>query len=144
MREIWARRIAFLTGLAVLLLTVVFAMLQNPDDLTESAGQIVPIEQVAALTLDAQSVAAGWEIYERENCARCHSIDGQGSPRTPLDGVGTRHDAEAMIDWIVGAEKLQGMLSDRTWQQKQSYKELSAEDLRVLSIYMQSLRPENE
>lgn len=43
MRERWARRIAFLTGLLVLLLAATFAITQNPieiPDNMESGGQL--------------------------------------------------------------------------------------------------------
>ncbi len=148
MREIWARRIAFLTGLAVLFLTVVFAALQNPVETTGSgadSGDVpLPADTVVAVALDAECIEAGKLVYQNKGCARCHSIGGQGNPRNPLDGVGAKHSSETMADWIIGAESLRGVLPDRAIVQKQTYKVLAQEQLRVLSIYMQSLRPDGD
>ena len=117
MREIWARRIAFLTGLAVLFLTVVFAALQNPVETTGSgadSGDVpLPADTVVAVALDAECIEAGKLVYQNKGCARCHSIGGQGNPRNPLDGVGAKHSSETMADWIIGAESLRGVLPDR-------------------------------
>ena len=140
MREIWAKRIALLTGLAIVALTILFAITQNPGDASALDGQLASDTDVTGVALDAQSIAAGEKVYTRENCARCHSVAGQGNPRNPLDGVGSRHSSNAMADWIIGAESLRGVLPDRTLARKQRFQKLSAEDLRVLSIYMQSLR----
>lgn len=145
MREKRARRIAFLTGLLVLLLAIVFAVMQNPvqsPDATTSREQVPPVERQDSLVLDPQHIEAGLQVYQQQSCARCHSIAGIGNPRIPLDDVGARRTAEELSDWIVGAEALQGDLPEHVFRLKQSYRELSGEDHDALVIYMQSLRPE--
>ena len=133
MREKWARRIALLTGLLVLLLAVTFALIQNP---TETPAT----KQPEFIALDPKRIEAGQQIYKQQTCARCHSIAGQGSPRNSLDGVGARRTALELREWIIGADALQGELPAYASKLKQTYRELPSDDLDALVIYMQSLR----
>jgi cbb3-type cytochrome oxidase cytochrome c subunit len=144
MRETWARRIALLTGLLVLLLSAVFALVQNPVEPTETKeiriqkSPIVPTESVA---LDLERIETGRQIYIQQACARCHSIYEKGNQRNPLDNVGARRTAEELRDWIIGAQPLQDVLPERIFNLKKKHSELSDNDLDALIIYMQSLRP---
>lgn len=143
MREKWARRIAFLTGLLVLLLAFLFAFIQNPvesPDSTQSMEQVTSTQGQEFVTLDAEKIKTGQQIYKQQNCARCHSIAGQGNPRNPLDGVGTRHTVKELRNWIIGADSLQGALPTSILKLKQTNSVLSDSDLDALIIYMQSLR----
>lgn len=145
MREKWARRVAFLTGLPVLLLAIAFAIIQNPvetPDLIASSERSPPTEALEFVVFDPDRIEAGRQVYRQQVCARCHSVAGQGNPRNPLDGVGARRTAEELRDWIIGAEALQGELPERAFKLKQAYTELSGDNLDALVIYMQSLRPE--
>ncbi|MBN4063621.1 cytochrome c [Cardiobacterium sp. AH-315-I02] len=142
MREKWARRIALLTAQLVLLMAVVFAVLQNPvedSDDTENGEQAAITERLQPAILNPQSVAAGQQVYQKQSCARCHSISGKGNSRHPLDGVGKRHSAEQMRGWIIGADTLKSVLPTRAFKIKQSYKELPDEDLDALVSYMAQL-----
>jgi len=143
MREKWARRIALLTGLLVLLLAVTFSFTQNPakrPDVTDSREQTLPANQTESFYLDPKHIEAGLQVYKQQSCARCHSIAGQGNPRNSLDGVGTRRTASELRDWIIGADALQGELPGYASKLKQVYRELPGDDLDALVIYMQSLR----
>ncbi|MCF6282652.1 MAG: cytochrome c [Candidatus Polarisedimenticolaceae bacterium] len=143
MREQWARRIALLTGQLVLLLSIAFAVIQNPgetSDTTESRGQAPPLERLESITLDPERIEAGRQIYKRQSCARCHSIAGEGNSRNPLDDVSVKSTAEELRDWITGADALQGVLPAHVFRLKQRYSALPGDDLDALIIYMQSLR----
>lgn len=130
MREKWARRIVFLTALIVIVLTFVFARIQNPDKLTELKPSVV---------IDSKRIETGRQIYQQQGCGFCHSIAGQGNPRNPLDGVGKKRTASELRNFITGADTLQGLLTTSIRKRKQRYTELSANELDALVIYMQSL-----
>jgi len=51
MREQWARRIAFLTGLLLLLLAATFAISQNPIEISDGveSGEQVPLQAPGTL-----------------------------------------------------------------------------------------------
>jgi len=132
MREKWARRIVLLTALIVLLLAFVFARIQNPD-------QVSSTERKPSVVLDSKRIETGRQIYKQQGCGFCHSIAGQGNPRNPLDGVGTKRSASELRDFITGADTLQGVLTTSIRKMKQRYRELSADELDALVIYMQSL-----
>ena len=132
MREKWARRIVILTALIVLLLAFVFARIQNPEQVSSS-------EHKPSVVLDSKAIETGQQIYQQQNCGFCHSIAGQGNPRNPLDGVGTKRTASELRDFITGADTLQGLLTTSIRKMKQKYRKLSDDDLDALVIYMQSL-----
>ena len=142
MREKWARRIALLTGLLILLLAITFAASQNPSvsPLTIASKEQAASGEQQNNTLDPERISAGQQVYKQQSCARCHSIAAQGNPRNPLDGVGARHSAAELHEWIIGADSLQQELPGYALRSKQRYKELPADELDALVIYMQSLR----
>ena len=135
MREQWAKRIVLITGLLVLLLAFLFATLQNPTktmDLTENRNH------QATIDFEPERIEAGRQVYLQQNCARCHSIAGEGNPRIPLDNIGVKHSAEELRDYITGADRLN--LSKRISKLKQQYQLLPTDELDALIIYMRSLR----
>jgi cytochrome c5 len=147
MREKWSHIVAIFTGFLVVILVAAFAYVQNSaptpnadtatDRATDRAGGVQP----ATGALDPQCIAAGREIYQQQECATCHAIAGQGNPRNPLDDVGARRSAQELRDWTIGADAVQEILSPRAFDRKQAYRHLPDEDLRVLVIFLQSLRP---
>jgi mono/diheme cytochrome c family protein len=131
MREYLARWVAGVTLVLVLSLAAVFAWVQNPRPTAP------PPETPVAEHVDPERAAAGREVYEAQQCSRCHAIAGEGNPRSPLDGVGARHDAAEMRDWIVGADTVD--LSARVRGAKADYLELSDAELEALVAYMLTL-----
>jgi mono/diheme cytochrome c family protein len=142
MREIWSLRLVALTGGLIVALSVGFACKQNADPSAASgeAASTAPATPAAAPETAGDPVAEGKRVYERQNCARCHAIGGEGNRRNPLDGVGARFSAEAIRDWIVGAASLQDEMSPSAFRAKQRYAELPPVELDALVAYMQSLR----
>jgi mono/diheme cytochrome c family protein len=135
MREQWARMIAMLTGAVVVLLSIGFALLQNPPGTAPEAPAPASVE----MTLDPQLVARGREVFEDQNCMRCHSVAGEGSPRSPLDRSAARLDSAQLLAFTVGTESAADELAPRTLAAKRPYQQLPAEDLEALVAYLQSL-----
>jgi mono/diheme cytochrome c family protein len=133
MREKWARTIAILTGAIIVLLSVGFALLQNPPGTAPEAPAPV------AMALDPQVVARGRQVFEEQNCMRCHSVGGEGSPRSPLDHSAAELDADQLLAFTVGSESVADALAPRTLAAKRPYQELPAVDLEALVAYLQSL-----
>lgn len=122
MRMLLARVIALATALVIVAVAVVFASLLNapPAQTTEP--------------LDPAKIDRGMKVYAAQRCSSCHSIDGQGNRRSPLDGVGSRLDRDAIRTWIVEPQKA------RPGVRKRGFTQLSAEDLDGLVTYMLSLK----
>ncbi len=138
MREKWARRIVYLTGTLVLLLSAAFAALQNPGT-GESTAKMSSVSTDALGAADPQRIAAGREVYQQHYCSGCHAIAGDGNPRNPLDHVGAKYSARQLRDRITGAESLRGILPDQVIGLKQRYQSLSEADLEALAAYLRSL-----
>ena len=139
MREIWARRIAFITGVLIFFLSVYFARIQNPVTTPEVAEQKPNQSITHTKQIDPETMKLGQNIYHQNNCSLCHAIKGQGNPRYPLDGVGSRMSAKELRQWIVGDEEIKGQLSERSFKFKQIHRQINDIDLQLLISYLQSL-----
>lgn len=141
MRERWAKRIAFLTGLIILLLSALFANLQNPapagkkDASPDNAP--MPMTPVAAGP-DISLTEAGREIYNEQFCASCHSLAGNGAPRNSLDAIGKKYTDLELKNRITGADALKDIYSERILRYKQRYKDLTDEELNALILYLKN------
>jgi hypothetical protein len=105
LRESRALWLAVATAAVVVALSALFATLRNPSGSGAPPSAPAPrvqIDAVPASGPESAGLAAGRAAFERLGCQRCHSLQGQGNPRLPLDGVGTRHDAAALRDWTLG------------------------------------------
>lgn len=137
MREKWARLIVIFTGMLVLLLTVVFARIQNP--ITPADRKEGPATgHIRPATTDSKLIERGRQIYREQHCAQCHSIAGQGNPRIPLDAIGDKHNATELRDWIIGSDAIQGKMPEGVRKLKEIYRTLPEDDLNALVIYLQS------
>lgn len=147
MREKWARRIALLTGVIVVLLAGLFALIQNPTKPPAETSEAIQTgikstdsQFQKPVVLDPKQVEAGYQLYQLQGCAKCHAISGKGNPRNPLDGVGLKNTTEELRDWITGADAIKGQVSSEVLKLKITYNSLSDEELETLLIYLKSLR----
>jgi mono/diheme cytochrome c family protein len=108
-----------------------FARIHNPEPGVSEGGE----EEVAAGLL-----VKGRGVYEREGCASCHSIEGKGNPRNPLDGAGSRWGAEELAAWTTGSGVAEGMLEPAVVRRKQRYAGLEEGELAALVAYLASLQ----
>ena len=140
MRELWSLRLVALTGVLIVALAVGFACGQNSSE-QPAAATPEPVAPVAAAPASADDpMAMGKQVYERERCSRCHSIAGEGSPRSPLDGVGSRRSESEINDWIIAPESLKDELAASIFRAKQPYGQLPQADLDALTAYLASLK----
>ena len=56
--------------------------------------------------------ATGEEVYAAQKCSQCHSVEGKGNKKYPLDGVGSRLSEGEIREWLsadgIEAEELEG------------------------------------
>ncbi|MBX3726883.1 MAG: cytochrome c [Xanthomonadales bacterium] len=139
MRERWARRLALLTCLLVLGLTAAFAAVRNLP-VTLGAASHSAVDPGAAEDTEAAVLALGRQVYDQNDCAACHAIAGTGSPRSPLDGVGSALAPAQIREWVIGGDSIAEDLSPRALRTKQAYRSLPAEQLDALVAYLSSLK----
>ena len=85
-------------------------------------------------TPETERIDRGKEVYRVSRCAMCHSIEGQGNKKNPLDGVGSRLEADSVRKWIVSPREMDPKVT------KRAYDKLAKEDLDALVEYMMSLK----
>lgn len=82
---------------------------------------------------DTTTVARGRELFRSVGCTRCHSAEGAGRRRLPLDGVGARLSADTLRLWVVDPRAVDPGV------RKPAYDDLPREDVEALVVYMESL-----
>jgi hypothetical protein len=70
---------------------------------------------------------------------QCHSIAGEGSPRSPLDGVGSRLPLNEIRQFVIADPEVEDDLSPRVVKAKRVYAGLPADDLQALVDYLATL-----
>jgi hypothetical protein len=114
-REHRAQQLAVLTGVLVVALAALAAVVQRERSRAHD-----------------DALERGHLVYESAGCPRCHSIHGAGSPRAPLDAVGTRLTPAQIEAWIVADPVVAAGLPRSVAARKTDYRALSAADRALL------------
>lgn len=146
MRKRLAVGISLFAVTVLVALSVLFAVRQNPADAAQLAAAAVPDRATGRTTPTPPQVPrqendslAGQRVFRAQGCERCHSVQGVGSPRYPLDGVGSRRNPDELRAWTVGASAVQDSLSPSAVRAKRTYEQLPPEEMRVLFAYLAAL-----
>ncbi|MEO6002670.1 MAG: cytochrome c [Opitutus sp.] len=137
MREVIARLVCVFAVGVIVALSHVFAVWHNPGD------RQTPVPTVVSGSSDATPsgpVVVGRRIYDDHGCASCHAIAGEGNPRHPLDGVGSRLKATELREWITASGSTADDLAPSVVRRKQSYRELAPTEMEALIAYLGSLK----
>lgn len=138
MRERMAELVAGLSLAVVLCLAFLFARFQNPP--IGATATDSPEESAQTLAIPELLDERGFEVFEQEGCAGCHSIAGVGNPRYPLDGIGARRAPDSIRSWILGTGGAQDSLPDAVLRQKIRYREWAPEAVDSLTRFLSGLR----
>lgn len=122
MRENLARLIVLITGILVVILSMVFARIQNPEK---------------SSIMETKQVTQGQHLFQQQGCARCHSIKGEGNQRNPLDSIAKKYTDKELRDWITGAQTLEGQMNQDIMKVKSKYQKLTKEELDALVRYLE-------
>lgn len=85
-------------------------------------------------------VQKGMKIYAEQKCQMCHSIEGKGNAKGPLDGVGSKLSAADIKQWIVDPKTMTEKAKAERKPAMKAYPNLPAEDVDALVAYMLSLK----
>jgi mono/diheme cytochrome c family protein len=94
-------------------------------------------------TASAQNQAQidrGMKVYAEQKCAVCHSINGKGNVKGPLDDVGSRLSADEVRQWMVNPAEMTKKTKAERKPPMRAFPNLSKEDLDALVAYMLSLK----
>ncbi len=140
MREMWARRIAYLTGVVVIVLSVLFAKLQNPADVSKERETRLKSAIVSENNIkNKEYIRLGKQIYVQQSCAMCHSVKGDGNPRNPLDGASEQLTDKQLKQWVVGAPELEERIGAGVLRLKQANQKLTEDQIELLIFYLRSI-----
>ena len=81
-----------------------------------------------------QATDRGKEVYTANKCQMCHMIDGVGSKRAPLDGVGSKLSKDDLRKWILSPSEMNAKVK------KPNFAKISADDLTALVDYLATLK----
>lgn len=96
---------------------------------------------VTAGTAAAQAAPApagkGAAVYAAQKCAMCHSLEGKGQIKGPLDDVGSKLTAEEIRLWIVDPVDMTKKTNGATRKPAmRAYPKLSKDDLSALVEFL--------
>jgi mono/diheme cytochrome c family protein len=101
-------------------------------------GGLLSASSVAAQ--DKGKIEHGMKVYAAQKCGVCHSIEGKGAKKGPLDGVGSKLSEEEIRQWIVNATEMTAKTKAARKPVMKNYKHLPPEDIEGLVAYMSSLK----
>lgn len=94
------------------------------------AGVILLAGAGLASAADAEK---GKEVFKAQKCSMCHSIEGVGNKKTPLDGVGAKLKPEEITKWITAPQSMKADVKKKAYTLPQA-------ELDDLVAYLSSLK----
>jgi mono/diheme cytochrome c family protein len=89
---------------------------------------------------DKAQIEQGMKVYATEKCSVCHSIEGKGAKKGPLDRVGARLTEDEIRQWIVNAPEMTKKTKATRKPPMKNYAHLSTDDVGALVAYLQTLK----
>lgn len=94
---------------------------------------------VAAPVAAQDKIAAGQKVFADNKCSVCHSVNGSGNKKYPLDGAGKKKPEELRA-WLTDAKAEAERAGKKLALPMKSYKTLPPADFDALVAYLQSLK----
>lgn len=105
-----------------------------------AAALALAVFAAPAAAQDAKAIEKGQQVYAAQKCSICHSIDGKGNAKGPLDGVGSKLTAEEIRQWIVNPAEMTKKTKAERKPPMRAYPNLPKEDLDAVVAFMASLK----
>lgn len=104
-------------------------------------GIAIGVSAGVAFAQDAAKIARGKEVYAAAKCSTCHSIEGKGNKKGPLDGVGSKLTEEEIRLWHTDPKTMTAKTNSTRKPPMTSYAtKLSKGDLDAVVAYVVSLK----
>jgi mono/diheme cytochrome c family protein len=92
---------------------------------------------LATQAMNAQAGAdKGATVYAAQKCSVCHSLDGKGNAKGPLDAVGSTLTADEIRQWIVNPVEMTAKMKAVRKPPMKAYASLPKEDLDALVTFL--------
>ena len=89
-----------------------------------------------AAAASTAAVTKGEKVYVAQKCSMCHSLDGKGQAKGPLDGIGTKLTADEIREWIVHPVEMTKKHKATRKPVMKAYPKLPKEDLDALVAFL--------
>lgn len=139
MRSSLAKTVALAFGLSIIVLSAAFAIRQNPgsEDVAAAASPSGPVPPFVG---NEGEVERGRSLFVAVGCTRCHSAQGQGNRRYPLDDVGARRRPAEIRQWMLAVGSVADSLPRSVVRAKQRFSEEGEDTLAAIEIFLVSSR----
>jgi len=94
----------------------------------------------SAAAQDKAAIDRGIKVYAEQKCGVCHSIDGKGNVKGPLDSVGLRLSADDVREWMLRPAEMHKKTKAERKPFMRAYPNLPKDDLDAIVAYMLSLK----
>jgi mono/diheme cytochrome c family protein len=94
---------------------------------------------LASATSAQDRLAEGMKVYQAQKCSICHSIEGKGNKKNPLDGVGTKLSEDDIKLWLTDPKAAEKKFNSTAKPSMKSYANLPPAELDALVAYLKSL-----
>jgi mono/diheme cytochrome c family protein len=84
----------------------------------------------------AQAANRGEAVYTAQKCSVCHSLDGKGNAKGPLDDVGSKLTADEIRQWMVNPAEMTAKTKAARKPPMRAYPNLPKEDLDALVAFL--------
>jgi mono/diheme cytochrome c family protein len=89
---------------------------------------------------DTALIERGIKVYADQKCSVCHSIEGKGNAKGPLDDVGLRLSADEVREWMIHPLEMHKKTKAERKPFMRAYPNLPKADLDAIVAYMLSLK----
>jgi len=83
-------------------------------------------------------VEKGAVVFGAQKCSMCHSLDGKGSVKGPLDGIGSKLKADEIRQWIVTPVEMAAKANATRKPAMKAFATLPKDDLDALVAFLAS------
>jgi len=95
---------------------------------------------LSAAAQDAATIAKGAKVYAANKCTQCHSVEGKGNKKGPLDEVGSKLSADEIREWLLHPAEMTAKTKAERKPAMKPYDKLPKDDLDALVAYLGSLK----
>ncbi len=92
--------------------------------------------QAAPAPGGAQAADKGAAVFAAQKCSLCHSLDGKGNAKGPLDDVGSKLTADEIRQWIVTPAEMTAKAKATRKPVMKAFPNLPKEDLDALVAFL--------
>lgn len=92
--------------------------------------------QAAAAPGGAQAADKGAAVFVAQKCSLCHSLDGKGNAKGPLDEIGSKLTADEIRQWITTPAEMGAKAKVTRKPAMKAFPNLPKEDLDALVAFL--------